>query len=130
MLGVAHGVDGPEVDVVRDAAVWIFFYPLALHDPFKGGLAVDDVFVGGEWDVLEGDILVVNDGGHIIHALAVIILGLAEFHHGDSKRGGASQAACLSIVLGLEVGNLRHGDAGQSGIQMPVCEIATGFCGC
>ena len=28
---------------------------LALHDPFEGRLAVDDVFAGGERDVLDGN---------------------------------------------------------------------------
>jgi hypothetical protein len=44
--GVIHGLVGPQVGVVDDAAGWILGYGLALQDPLQSGLAVDDVVVG------------------------------------------------------------------------------------
>ena len=58
---------------------------MAFHDPFQGGLAVDDVVVGGLGDVSDGDAFVVNDGGFVGDAFAGGILGLAELHLGDAE---------------------------------------------
>jgi hypothetical protein len=41
-----HGFGGPEVGVVGDVAGFVGGDGLAFHDPFEGGLAVDNVIVG------------------------------------------------------------------------------------
>ena len=58
----------PVVGVVFDAAGFVDGDLVALHDPFEGGLAVDDVVLG-----FEGDAVVVNDGALVIHALAACV---------------------------------------------------------
>ena len=97
---------------------------MAFHDPFEGGLAVDDVFVGGEGDVFEGDALVVDDGGFVVDAFAGLrVPGFGEFHFGDPVVGvGQGVGGGLAGV---------EGDAGVEGysfvIQVPMCEIAAGL---
>jgi hypothetical protein len=46
----------PVVGVVLDAAGFVDGDLVALHDPFQGGLAVDDVVAGFERDAIEGEV--------------------------------------------------------------------------
>ena len=56
-------VVGPVVGVVADAAGLVCRDGVTLHDPVDGGLAVDDVAVGVEGDVAQGQVGVVDDDG-------------------------------------------------------------------
>lgn len=58
---------GPVVWVVADAAVLIHGHLVALHEPFEGGLALDDVVVGFQRDAIEGEVGVVMDAGLGLH---------------------------------------------------------------
>ena len=124
VFGVANGFGGPEVGVVGDAAVFVGGDGLAFHDPFEGGLAVDDVVVGGEGDVFEGDALVVDDGGFVVDAFAGLrVAGFGELHFGDPVVGvGQGVGGGLAGV---------EGDAGVEGygfvVQVPMGEIAAGL---
>ena len=128
ILGVLHGFGGPEVGVVGDAAVFVGGDGLALHDPFEGGLAVDDVVVGGERDVFEGDEVVVNDGGFVVHILAAgEVFCLGEFHLGDPVASVCDRRR----LRGYWGEHLFHCHAGMTGhglvVQMPMGEIAAGL---
>ena len=86
ILGIAHRLSGPEVGVVHDAAVGIFFDALAFPDQFEGGFAVDDLGVGFFGDVAKGDVSVVEDGGLVVDGLVGLGgAGFGELHflHGD-----------------------------------------------
>ncbi len=64
VAGIA-GFFAPGVGVVGDAAGFVGGDGVALHDPFDGGFAVDDVIVGFQGDVAEGDGVVVDDGAFL-----------------------------------------------------------------
>ena len=65
---VAHRLDGPVVRVLDDAARLVGRDALALHHPLDRGLAVDDVIVGIERNVVDGDEVVVVDDALVLAA--------------------------------------------------------------
>ena len=113
-LGVVNGLGGPEVGVVADTAVFVGSDRLVLQDPF----------VDGERDVFQGDELLVNDGGFVVHFRAADrVFGLGKFHLGDP----------VAAITGRRVSHLPlfHRHAGMAGhglvVQMPMGEIAAGL---
>lgn len=65
----------PIVRVVGDAAVFFRCELVAFHDPLNRWSAVDDVFVGFQWDAAQDDVAVVLDDG-----LVLLLASLAEAH--------------------------------------------------
>jgi len=77
-----HRFEGPGVGVVDDAGVLVGFDALAFDDPVEGGFAVDDVFVGLEGNLGDGDIGVVDEGG------LVAFLGVFHLFNAVEDLGG------------------------------------------
>jgi len=83
-----HGFEGPGVGVVDDAGVLVGFDALAFDDPVEGGFAVDDVVVGLEGDVGDGDVGVVDQGG--------LVALLDVFHLLDAVKGLGGEGALVA----------------------------------
>lgn len=75
----------PVVGVVLDAGGFVDGDLVAFHDPFEGGLAVDDVVVGFQRDAIEGEEGVVMDAGLVRLESGGFLRGrgLGEGHLGD-----------------------------------------------
>ncbi len=81
----------PVVGVVGDAAVFVTGDLVAFHDPFEGGLAIDDVVVGFQWDTGEGEVAVINDSG-----LIDLLVLAGEGHFLDLVGGGGIEGEFAS----------------------------------
>lgn len=113
---------GVVVGVVGDVAVFVGGDGLAFHDPFDGGFAVDDVVVGFERDVAEGDVGIVVDDGLVGNAFSAGgVGGFAETHLGDAEMLGGEHVGREfagvegdgvgfdAFVVQVEVGELSSG---------------------
>lgn len=109
VLGIVHGLGGPEVGGVDDTGFLVGLHALAFDDPFEGGLAIDHVGVGVEGDVANGDAGVVDDRALVRDFLAGLwVLLLAELHLDyaivgggeavDGRLVGVEGDGCLSTV--------------------------------
>lgn len=123
VAGVLFGFVGVEVGVVGDLAGFVGGDGLAFHDPFDGGFAVDDVVVGFEGDVAEGDMGIVVDDGFVGKAFAGGgVFGFAEAHFGDAEVVGGE-------LFGREFAGV-EGDGVFGGafvVEMEVGEAAAGL---
>ena len=97
---------------------------MAFHDPFNGGLAVDDVVVGFQRDVADGDVLVVDDRGFVFDALLRFrVFDVGELHFADVE---------VFVFAGLQ-GCRAAGEVERDGmlfdgfvVEVPVREVSTG----
>nr|VFK58135.1 MAG: hypothetical protein BECKTUN1418D_GA0071000_10766 [Candidatus Kentron sp. TUN] len=114
-MGVVHGLDGPAVGVIGDAALFVGLDALALHDPIHGGLAVDDISVGRRGDVLDGDAVIVDDAGLVVDAFTVLFdFGVAHLLHpvvvgfrGAALHGGG--VGFDSFIVQMQMGQFPPG---------------------
>lgn len=53
---------------------------IAFHYPLDSGIAVDDVLIGCERNVLNGDVAIVDDFALVCHELAVLVTYFGETH--------------------------------------------------
>ena len=60
---------GPVVGVVHDAARLVGGDGVAFHEPFDGGFAVDDVFVGLKGNACDGELFVIDDAALVVDSL-------------------------------------------------------------
>ena len=108
-----HGFGGREVGVVGDAALFVCGDGLAFHDPFDGGLAVDDVVVAFQRDVADGDVLVVDDRGFVFDALLRFrVFDVGELHFADVEVFGHENTDRSSKGVG-------HSKSGRKRCQEP-----------
>jgi len=64
--GGLHGFDGAAICLADDPTVLVCFNVLALHNPAKRRLVVNDVFPGHLWNALDGDHVVAGHLGPIL----------------------------------------------------------------
>ena len=101
-----HRFEGPGVGVVDDAGVLVGFDALAFDDPVEGGFAVDDVFVGLEGDVGDGDVGVVDQGGLVAFPGVFHLLDAVEGLGGEGAlvAGDRGRVRVHGLVVDVQVG--------------------------
>lgn len=57
---IAYGFDGVSIGIIYNATGWVGLYALALHNPFKSGLTVNNIIVSFQGDAGDGDVPVID----------------------------------------------------------------------